>query len=130
MGKMQAGIFMLRPCPATAAHMLQLLAADPRLHFAHDHAEQDFLDWYFKTDRHVCLLVSSACTCTWAQMLSCRLALPAEWNYPAHLQQPADDRGWLTASGRQPKIVHFTDAKPWTVDPQLPGHSFLLPAAV
>ena len=51
MGKLQAGVFMLRPCLDTARHMLRLLAQDPRLHFQHDHAEQDFLDWYFKFSR-------------------------------------------------------------------------------
>ena len=53
MGKLQAGVFMLRPCAQTTGHMLQLLAQDSRLRFKHDHAEQDFLDWYFKYSRRV-----------------------------------------------------------------------------
>ena len=53
MGKLQAGVFMLRPCAETTRHMLQLLEHDPRLHFKQDHAEQDFLDWYFKVSRRV-----------------------------------------------------------------------------
>ena len=53
MGKLQAGVFMLRPCAEVTRHMLQLLAQDPRLHFKQDHAEQDFLDWYFKVSRQV-----------------------------------------------------------------------------
>ncbi|KAK9813758.1 hypothetical protein WJX73_007760 [Symbiochloris irregularis] len=46
-GKLQAGVFMLRPCKAVARHMETLVLSDTRLQFRYGHAEQDFLDWYF-----------------------------------------------------------------------------------
>ena len=36
------GVFFLRPCPATEAHMVALLLRHPKLRFTHGAAEQDF----------------------------------------------------------------------------------------
>ncbi len=45
MGRGQAGVMLLRPCPAVAAHMLQLASSDRLLRFPYHDAEQDFFDW-------------------------------------------------------------------------------------
>ena len=42
---LQAGVLLLRPCPATAQHMLSLLREQPKLRFPHGNAEQDFFSW-------------------------------------------------------------------------------------
>ena len=45
MERINGGVFFLRPCAATEAHMLTLLAAHPKLRFTHGTAEQDFFGW-------------------------------------------------------------------------------------
>jgi hypothetical protein len=45
MGRGQAGVMMLRPCSAVAAHMLQLASSNRLLQFPYHDAEQDFFDW-------------------------------------------------------------------------------------
>jgi lipopolysaccharide biosynthesis glycosyltransferase len=97
----QGGVFFLRPCPAVAAHMLELLARYPKLRFAWGNAEQEFFTWYF---RHTAVV------------------LPTEYNtmtYPSL-------RGNLTTGGVPPRIVHFTSNKPFKgPEAGSAGHQYL-----
>lgn len=43
--RINGGVFLLRPCAAVEAHMLQLLERHPKLRFVHGTAEQDFFGW-------------------------------------------------------------------------------------
>lgn len=43
--RINGGVFLLRPCAAVEAHMLQLLERHPKLCFVHGTAEQDFFGW-------------------------------------------------------------------------------------
>lgn len=45
LGKIQGGVFMLRPCLTMARHMMALATSHAELQFRYAHAEQDFLDW-------------------------------------------------------------------------------------
>ena len=45
MGRSQAGVMLLRPCPAVAAHMLKLASSNRLLQYPFHDAEQDFFDW-------------------------------------------------------------------------------------
>eukprot|EP01026_Neomeris_dumetosa_P070438 TRINITY_DN7037_c0_g1_i2.p4 TRINITY_DN7037_c0_g1~~TRINITY_DN7037_c0_g1_i2.p4 ORF type:complete len:126 (+),score=10.02 TRINITY_DN7037_c0_g1_i2:36-413(+) len=99
LGKVQGGTIFLRPCPSIAYHMIDLLNDDSILQFQGGHAEQDFLDWYFKYSR-------------WS--------LPVEYNYIAHLLD-----GDIMLGGGIPKILHYTRQKPFKYDPSAPGHQYL-----
>jgi hypothetical protein len=100
----QGGVFFIRPCPATAQHMLRLVAAHPKLRFRRGNAEQEFFSWYF---RHT----------GWT--------LPMEYNTMTHPSL----RGNLTTGGAAPKILHYTSNKPFRgLVRGSPGHEFLCSA--
>jgi len=103
-GVLNGGVLFLRPCRATASHMLQLVQEHPKLQFRHGAAEQEFFNWYFKYNA---------------------FTLPLEYNAMAG---PTLE-GNLTVGGRSPKIVHFTEFKPFNGDQGLPGHEFLCTSA-
>ena len=77
------GLTFLRPCKAVLAHMLELVAADPDLHFQDVFAEQSFFEWYFKYTG---------------------LRLPMEYN-AAYFA--LEECGGTTCGGIKPKVVHF-----------------------
>ena len=98
------GVLFLRPCPATASHMLDLLQRYPKLQFTHGTAEQDFLAWYFRYTGFM---------------------LPLEYN----VQVSASLVGNKTVGGRDPVVLHFTANKPWRgQEPGVLGHDFLCDA--
>lgn len=98
------GVLLLRPCPATAKHMLDLLNQYPKLRFTHGTAEQEFLAWYFRYTG---------------------MMLPLEYN----VQVSASLVGNLTVGGRDPVVLHFTANKPWRgKEPGVLGHDFLCDA--
>ena len=101
MGAAQGGVLFVRPCAAVMRHMIELAASDPLLQFRECSAEQDFIDYYFKYQRYV---------------------LPIEYNAIAHLLVA---NGTMTWAGTRPRIVHFTNHKPFTKDPSKPGHNLL-----
>ena len=55
----------------------------------------------------------------------CRLALPPEWNFPAHMLRRPGRGNWSTHGGQPVKVVHFTDQKPWQRKAGMPGHDLL-----
>lgn len=92
LGRQQGGVVLLRPCKAVAQHMMQLVSSNSTLQFSHSHAEQSFLDWYFRYDR-------------WN--------LPIKYNAISHLLK---DYGDHTAGGTAPVIVHYSVAKHYSMD--------------
>lgn len=101
LGRMQGGVVLLRPCKRIATHMMTLLNHNMKLRFQQSHAEQSFLDWYFKYDR-------------WA--------LPMEYNAISNLLLPPL---FKTLGGNDPVIIHFTENKPFTPNEQkYPSHKF------
>ncbi|KAL4446764.1 hypothetical protein ABPG77_008008 [Micractinium sp. CCAP 211/92] len=95
------GVFLLRPCAAVEAHMVHLLDAHPKLRFVHGTAEQDFFGWYYRYTG---------------------ATLPLQWNCQA--EQCLENSA--TVGGARPKIVHFTDHKPFSGRrPGTHGHEFL-----
>ena len=46
MGLLQSGFILIRPCAATAQHMLKLARSSTLLQFPYTTAEQEFLGWY------------------------------------------------------------------------------------
>ena len=87
LGRQQGGVVLLRPCPAVANHMMHLVSTNKTLQFAHQHAEQTFLDWYFRFER-------------WT--------LPIRYNAINYLLR---DNGNLTSGGTKPIIVHYAGDK-------------------
>jgi len=47
---LQGGVHFIRPCQAIFAQMRAMLESNKKLQFSADHAEQSFLNWYFKYD--------------------------------------------------------------------------------
>lgn len=86
MGRMQGGMFALRPDALTLQHMVALLDQCPPLRFGRMTAEQDFLDWFFRYER---------------------ISLPLSFNHMSHM---LDARG-LTLGGLEPNMIHFTREK-------------------
>jgi alpha-N-acetylglucosamine transferase len=99
LGKIQAGVIMLRPCAAVARHMRQLAEQDRILQFPYSNAEQDFFDWYFKYTAYT---------------------MPLEFNALADRLENN-----LTIGGAPPRVVHHTMYKPFKRIPGAPGHQFL-----
>ena len=95
LGSQQGGVVLLRPCRDVATHMMNLVKKNITLQFAQGHAEQSFLDWYFRFDR-------------WA--------LPLKYNAIGHLLKR---KGEITNAGTKPVIVHYTGAKPMKLNPEL-----------
>ena len=94
LGRQQGGVVLLRPCKAVAKHMMHLVRTNMTLQFAPYHAEQSFLDWYFRYDR-------------WT--------LPIKYNAIGHkLVQMGD----FTSGGTKPVIVHYTKVKQLELDPE------------
>lgn len=93
LGRQQGGVVLLRPCPAVAKHMMHLVSTNTTLQFAHHHAEQSFLDWYFRFER-------------WT--------LPIRYNAINYLLR---DAGNMTSGGSKPIIVHYAGDKPMQLDP-------------
>lgn len=87
LGRQQGGVVLLRPCPAVAKHMMHLVTTNSTLQFSHQHAEQSFLDWYFRFER-------------WT--------LPIRYNAIAYLLR---DAGNMTSGGTKPVIVHYSGDK-------------------
>ena len=87
LGRQQGGVVLLRPCPNVAKHMMHLVATNTTLQFSHQHAEQSFLDWYFRFER-------------WT--------LPIRYNAINYLLR---DHGNLTSGGTKPVIVHYAGDK-------------------
>ncbi|PRW57725.1 glycosyltransferase family 8 [Chlorella sorokiniana] len=99
--RINGGVFLLRPCAAVEAHMLQLVESHPKLRFVHGTAEQDFFGWYYRYTG---------------------TTLPMHWNCQA--TQCLD--GNLTVGGAVPRIVHYTSQKPMKgPQPGEEGHQFL-----
>lgn len=97
----QGGVFFIRPCPAVAQHMLELLSKYPELQFPFGNAEQEFVSWYFRYS-------------AWL--------LPLEYNT---MTRPSLE-GNYTIGGRRPKVLHYTSNKPFTgADLNSPGHQYL-----
>ena len=83
LGRMQAGVILLRPCYNITNHMIDLLNKHIILRYTTLSAEQDFFHWYFRYER---------------------LDLPIKYNAIRH--KLIDDR--LTRAGTKPLIVHTT----------------------
>ena len=97
----QGGVFFIRPCPAVAKHMLDLVSNHPDLRFPYGNAEQEFVSWYFRYS-------------AWL--------LPLEYNT---MTRPSLV-GNYTLGGRSPKILHYTSNKPFKgLDLKSPGHQYL-----
>ena len=94
------GVLFMRPCKETYNHMLYVLEHHPKLLFTHGAAEQEFLSWYFRYTA---------------------FTLPLEYNVMAGPSLQSD----VVVGGRKPKIVHFTEFKPFLGNQGLPGHQFL-----
>jgi hypothetical protein len=94
LGRQQGGVVFLRPCKAVATHMMHLVSTNTTLQFTQNHAEQSFLDWYFRFER-------------WT--------LPIKYNAIGHLLR---NHGDTTSSGTKPVIVHYSGAKPMILDPE------------
>jgi len=93
LGRQQGGVVLLRPCRAVANHMMHLVRTNETLQFTHHHAEQSFLDWYFRFER-------------WT--------LPIRYNAISYLLR---DNGNITSGGTTPIIVHYAGEKPMTLQP-------------
>lgn len=93
LGRQQGGVVLLRPCRAVAAHMMHLAATNTTLQFARHHAEQSFLDWYFRFSR-------------WT--------LPIRYNAINYLLR---EGGNITSSGAAPIIVHYAGTKNFQLHP-------------
>lgn len=87
LGRQQGGVVLLRPCPAVARHMMHIVSTNKTLQFAQYHAEQSFLDWYFRFER-------------WT--------LPIRYNAINYLLR---DGGNMTSGGTKPVIVHYAGDK-------------------
>lgn len=99
--ELQGGVLFIRPCKATAQHMLELLRTRPKLQFTMGNAEQEFLSWYFRYEAWI---------------------LPPKYNT---MVEPSLING--KTFGLSPaKILHFTKHKPFE-GRRLgsPGHDFL-----
>jgi hypothetical protein len=99
--ELQGGVLFIRPCKATAQHMLELLKARPKLQFVMGNAEQEFLTWYFRYEGWI---------------------LPPAYNT---MVEPAliDGRTYGLVPA---KILHFTKHKPFRGRHLgSPGHEFL-----
>merc|ERR1711871_367554 len=94
LGRQQGGVVLLRPCKPVAKHMMHLVSTNTTLQFAPYHAEQSFLDWYFRYDR-------------WT--------LPIKYNAIGH---KLVQKGEFTVGGTKPVIVHYTGVKPLELDPE------------
>ncbi len=94
LGRQQGGVVLLRPCKDVASHMMDLVKRNTTLQFAQAHAEQSFLDWYFRFER-------------WT--------LPVKYNAIGHLLKRQGER---TTGGTKPAIVHYSGAKPMTLSPE------------
>ncbi|GAB4814824.1 hypothetical protein N2152v2_001870 [Parachlorella kessleri] len=95
------GMLFIRPCVATRDHMLDILGTESKLRFTYAAAEQDFLTWYFRFTL---------------------MMLPLEWNTMASESM----HGGRTIGGIRPRIVHFTEDKPFRgAEPGKPGHEYL-----
>jgi lipopolysaccharide biosynthesis glycosyltransferase len=110
LGSVQSGVLLVRPCPAVAKHMLDLVAMNASLRFECSHAEQNFLDWYFRYERMI---------------------LPPQYNSISHrlitvtsgAGAGETERPRLTRGGLRPAIVHYTRGKPFTLNPEIyPEH--------
>lgn len=99
--ELQGGVLFIRPCKATAQHMLTLLKERPKLQFRMGNAEQEFLSWYFRHEAWI---------------------LPTAYNT---MVEPSLIDG--KAFGVSPvKILHFTKHKPFHGrNIRSPGHKFL-----
>ena len=95
LGRMQGGVVFLRPCKAVAKHMMHLISTNETLQFSSGHAEQSFVDWYFRFDRWL---------------------LPAKYNAIAPL---LERNGEITMGGTKPVIVHYARAKPFVLTPDI-----------
>ena len=93
LGRQQGGVVLLRPCRAVASHMMHLAGSNKTLQFAHHHAEQSFLDWYFRFSR-------------WT--------LPIRYNAINYLLR---EGGNVTSSGAKPIIVHYAGTKNFELHP-------------
>lgn len=99
--ELQGGVLFIRPCKATARHMLELLQARPKLQFTMGNAEQEFLTWYFRYEGWI---------------------LPPLYNT---MVEPSLVDG-KTYGIVPAKILHFTKHKPFRGRQMgLPGHEFL-----
>ena len=92
LGSQQGGVVFLRPCKNVAKHMISLVKKNTTLQFSQGHAEQSFLDWYFRFDR-------------WT--------LPLKYNSIGHLLKR---HGEVTNAGTKPVIVHYSGAKPMVLN--------------
>jgi len=97
MGRQQGGVVLLRPCKQVAQHMMDLVSSNKTLQFAEHHAEQSFLDWYFRYER-------------WT--------LPIKYNAIAYQLRDRHGGPNVTTSGAQPVIVHYAGDKPFVLDLQ------------
>ena len=95
LGRQQGGVVLLRPCKPVADHMMNLVKTNETLQFATSHAEQSFLDWYFRFDR-------------WS--------LPIKYNAIATLLK---DGGMKTNAGTKPVIIHYSGKKPFELTPDV-----------
>ncbi|KAK9787607.1 hypothetical protein WJX73_006503 [Symbiochloris irregularis] len=91
MGSLQSGFILIRPCLATARHMIRLATSNKLLQFAYTTAEQEFLAWYFRKTAY---------------------ALPVTYNAQVDTVDPFPTHE-VTIGGMPVRALHHTQHKPW-----------------